>query len=610
MRKLFTLCIVLGSVLAANAQGDITFKVDMNNYSGSFTDVHINGTFNAWCGNCNPMTDSDKDGVWEVKLPLPAGDIEYKFTVDGWTDQEVFAGGESCTVTNGGFTNRSYTVSGNDVLSVVCFNSCDICKEQIDLPIDFEGSKIDFTMTDFEGNTSELVEDPKDNTNMVLKATKKADAKPWAGTTLSTNAGLANAIAFDKDNNTMSVDVYSPDKGIQVRLKVEDHTDPTKSVETEATTTKADEWETLTFDFSNEATGTAAIDYGYTYDKASIFFNFGVDGATAGEKVYYCDNIKFGSSASSGTMITFQVDMNDYTGTYTKVNVNGLFNNWCGDCAEMTDADNDKVYELEVDMGTATSTEYKFTVDGWNDAESFAGGEACTKTTGPNINRYIEFTQDETLPVVCWESCAECGEAPKKADVTFKVDMKEYTESYTLVHLNGTFNKWCGACAEMTDEDNDDVYELTVTVNADDTIEYKFTVDEWTDQEGFKGGESCTKTTGEFTNRMLIAKDDVTLDPVCWESCNECGAVGMTGEVNELSFEAFPNPTTGMVNLRFEEYTNATIKVFNSSGHEVFVGTNAEANSQTVDLSNVPSGIYMLQVSSGDAINFEKIIVE
>lgn len=607
---MFTLCIVLGSVLAANAQGDITFKVDMNNYSGTFTDVHINGTFNAWCGNCNPLTDSDNDGVWEVKLPLAAGAIEYKFTVDGWTDQEVFSGGESCTVTNGGFTNRSYTVSGNEVLSVVCFNSCDVCKEQIDLPIDFEGSKIDFTMADFEGNTSELVEDPKDNSNMVLKVTKKADAKPWAGTTLSTNSGLANAIAFDKDNNTMTVDVYSPDKGIQVRLKVEDAGDPTKSVETEATTTKENEWETLTFDFTNEAANTAAINYTYTYNKASIFFNFGVDGATAGEKVYYCDNIKFGSPASGGTMVTFQVDMNDYSGTYTKVNVNGDFNGWCGDCAEMTDEDNDKVYELKVDMGSATSAEYKFTVDGWTDQEGFAGGEACTKTTGEFTNRYIEFSEDEVLPVMCWESCDKCGEGAKNVDVTFKVDMTEYSGTYTNVNLNGNFNGWCGDCAKMTDDDDDKIYELVVTLKAKDTLEYKFTVDGWEDEEKFDGGESCTKTVGEFTNRMLVAEDDHTLDPVCWESCNECGAVGLTGEVNKLLFEAFPNPTTGMLNLRFEEHTNATVKVFNSNGQEVFVGTNAEANNQTVDLSNVPSGIYMLQVSSGDAINFEKIIVE
>ena len=43
------------------------------------------------------MTDADGDGVYSLAVPLSAGSIEYKFTLDGWTAQEEFAGGESCT---------------------------------------------------------------------------------------------------------------------------------------------------------------------------------------------------------------------------------------------------------------------------------------------------------------------------------------------------------------------------------------------------------------------------------------------------------------------------------------------------------------------------------
>ncbi len=50
----------------------------------------------------------------------------------------------------------------------------------------------------------------------------------------------------------MTVRVWSPDAGIQVRLKVEDAADNTKSVETEATTTVANDWD-MTFDFANPA---------------------------------------------------------------------------------------------------------------------------------------------------------------------------------------------------------------------------------------------------------------------------------------------------------------------------------------------------------------------
>ena len=35
------------------------------------------------------------DGIYAVTVDLPADTIEYKFTLDGWTNQENFAGGES-----------------------------------------------------------------------------------------------------------------------------------------------------------------------------------------------------------------------------------------------------------------------------------------------------------------------------------------------------------------------------------------------------------------------------------------------------------------------------------------------------------------------------------
>ena len=43
--------------------------------------------------------------------------------------------------------------------------------------------------------------------------------------------------------------------------------------------------------------------------------------------------------------ITFRVDMNTVTANYTTPQVNGTFNNWCGACFSMTDADGDNIWE-------------------------------------------------------------------------------------------------------------------------------------------------------------------------------------------------------------------------------------------------------------------------
>jgi len=88
----------------------------------------------------------------------------------------------------------------------------------------------------------------------------------------------------------MTVRVYSPAAGLQIRLKGEAHTDPTLTVETEATTSVANGWEVLSFDFSNVATGTNPFNPATNFDKFSIFFDFGNNGDDA---TYYWDEVKF-----------------------------------------------------------------------------------------------------------------------------------------------------------------------------------------------------------------------------------------------------------------------------------------------------------------------------
>jgi len=300
MRKFIQL-ILLVAFGTLQAQNDtVTFKVDMNDYTGSFTTVNVNGNFNGWCGGCNPMTDANSDGVWEVALPLTAGTIEYKFTLDGWTAQENFSPGGTCTVTAGGFTNRVLTFSGNNtVLPVVCYNSCLACTgvvlSQVDLPISWDDALVNYTTVSFGGNVDIVATDPTDATNSVLQLDKGLGTQTWAGTTLSAG-GLATAIPFTVGGaNTISVRFWSPDAGAAVLLKVEDKTNGGIFVETTDTTTVAGGWEILTFNFNNPGPNAATINTANTYDLVSIFPNFGVDGNTAGAKTYYVDDVVYGT---------------------------------------------------------------------------------------------------------------------------------------------------------------------------------------------------------------------------------------------------------------------------------------------------------------------------
>lgn len=174
---------------------------------------------------------------------------------------------------------------------------------QLDLPVTFQQFEINFTMSDFGGNISELVTDPFSPGNIVIKVIKTAGAATWAGTTIGTPAGFASDIPLTMENSKMTVKVWSPEAGTPIRLKVEDSNDPTHTCETETNTTLAGEWETLEFDFTNQAPGTELLSIGlgmgWTYNMASIFFNFGTEGAVAGEQTYYFDDVQFGDLNSN-----------------------------------------------------------------------------------------------------------------------------------------------------------------------------------------------------------------------------------------------------------------------------------------------------------------------
>jgi hypothetical protein len=162
--------------------------------------------------------------------------------------------------------------------------------DPVTLPVTFEDENVNYGLTDFGGNSSEIVVDPTDSENHVAKTIKTEGAETWAGTTVGGTVGFPNPIPFAEGATTMTVNVWSPTAGTPIRLKVEASNDETVTCETEALTTVAMEWEELTFDFSNEAPGTAELNFASSYNKASMFFNFDSNGT--GE-TYYWDNMAF-----------------------------------------------------------------------------------------------------------------------------------------------------------------------------------------------------------------------------------------------------------------------------------------------------------------------------
>jgi hypothetical protein len=261
----------------------------------------------------------------------------------------------------------------------------------------------------------------------------------------------------------------------------------------------------------------------------------------------------WGNTAQAQTTypVVFRVDMSDYNGT-TPINgvyLGGSFNSWCGTCAPMSDANNDSVWELTVPLA-ADTFEYKFHINGWAAQETLVPGSPCTNTAFGFTNRLIIVGGPLSLPASCYGSCDSCTGAPSSGRVRFRVDMNGYAgPAFTTVNLNGSFNGWCGACAPMADPDLDSIYELDLDLPLS-TVEYKFTLDGWSQQESLLPGSPCTMTTGQYTNRFHNVTGNDTLDAVCWQSCSPCSSGPTSGRILfKVNMNNYSGPSFANVHL-------------------------------------------------------------
>jgi hypothetical protein len=529
---------------------------------------------------------------------------------------------------------------------------------QIDLPVSFDATNVDYSMSDFGGNTSSVVTDPTASSNKVSQIVKGNTAELWAGTTLGTSAGFAKKIPFTANTPKMTMRVWSPDSGIVVRVKAEDPSNPTISVETDALTTKKSAWQTLEFDFSKQAAGTAAINYNNTYQKLSVFFNFGVTGATAGTKTYYFDDVQMGQPLFKQINLPVTFDANDVdytmidfggntssiaadpknasnkTGKVVKSNTAELWaGTTCGTSAGFSsnipfdathntitmkvyspdagilvklkaEDPNDPTKSVETDVSTTVANKWELLTF---DFTKNSNGTAAINynTSYKKLSVFFNFgvtgaTAGEKT--YYFDSVAfGGGSAPSKVNVTFRVDARNVTlGTGEVLTLNGSFNSWCGACAPMTKAAGSNEWLLTISLDTATEYEYKFVVGNWVKDEKLAVGLPCVKTTGQYTNRVFrTAKTNDTLPMVCWESCLACGASGVTDQMSD-ALRVYPNPASQQVYIQLAATAvrGESISVYNTLGQEVLHSQfNAGKQDAMLDISPLQAGIYLIKIT-------------
>ncbi|MDP2187957.1 MAG: T9SS type A sorting domain-containing protein [Sphingobacteriaceae bacterium] len=309
------------------------------------------------------------------------------------------------------------------------------------------------------------------------------------------------------------------------------------------------------------------------------------------------------------TNVTFQLDMNTFTGNFTTPEVNGTWNSWCGNCNPMADPNNDGVWTVTLPLPTGATVEFKYSYDNWAGQEMNSPSAPCTNGNTQFTNRVLVVpTADTTLGVVCWGSCLPCAASPTTANITFRVDMNEFTGTFTTPEINGTFNNWCGNCAPMTDANNDDIWEITINLPIGDTLEYKFSHDNWAGQETNNPAGACTNGNLQFTNRVLVVTGNALLPAVCWGSCLPCG---LSSNVKETTTAAalrmFPNPAQG--NVTFESEEAGALQLFDLTGRLV-LQTTLEIGTQNISLEGLKAGLYVAQWQGQKSTQSLRLIVQ
>ena len=433
----------------------------------------------------------------------------------------------------------------------------------ISLPITFE-AEIDYELTDFGGNASQLVADPADATNTVVESIRTAGAAAFAGTTVGESSGFG-AIPFAQGATTMTVRVWTPTAGTPVRLKVEKVGEPGVSVETEVTSATGGAWETLTFDFADQLAGTPALDFNATYNKASIFFNFGETGA-ASATTYYWDDVVFvggstgGGPGTGGTIalpVTFEAEIDyeltDFGGNESKL------------VADPTDAANTVVESIRTAGAAAFAGTTVGETTGFTEPIPFAEGitrmslRVWTPRAGTPVRLKVEKVGDPTVSV----------EAEVKSTVagmweTLVFDFANQLAGTAAINFNSEYTKA--------------------------SVFFNF------------GEENAASPTTYYWDDLTFIESPVA---------SEDGADGPQARVAQNA----PNPFRAQTSIGFTLPTadHVQVEVYNALGQRVATLADgpmpAGEHALTFDASGLASGTYFYRLRVGDQTTTRSMVV-
>ncbi len=579
MKKIYLSILSLMVAVGAMAQTAVTFNVNMGivgpsdslHVVGNFQDpnydnVPENPDYQNWTPNAASglMTDDDFDFVYSATLMLQPGRYEFKF-VNGndWPYSESVP--STCTVEVNGNSNRQVMVGADPVEYTVCYGECADCG------MNAVRVRVDMSTYDDDGNG--------------IGGEPGIDIHPDG---MFMNGSFVTWSTFvplqDWDGNKI--------------------------------------WEGLITTFAADP-----IEFKFINGPDWIFPNESVSGSCGagnGNRLVtitdvntvlpvYCWNSC--DPCTQPVAVTFSVDMNaSCADTSPGINLMGTLTDW-GTGAPMSDDDGDGIWTLTLNL-PAGNYEYKFRIG--------AGG---WEGIG---NRQLSVVADTPteLPVVCFNSLEPCGSVIPPADVTFQVRPGALQlGAGEVMWVMGDFTQpnWQDGALQMTDDDGDGTWTVTVPQVCIGSLFYKF-------RAGAAGGSAFTEESADFSaiggcgvdngtfsdNRQLVRTDGSPVT-VCWtfDTCESCAGPSSVAENTEVvsNLSVYPNPAQDQLNVQFEAVMaqRMTIRMVNSVGQVVIEENLGQVSGQkvlTLNTSALAQGIYALTLTNATGSQVVNVVIK
>lgn len=439
---------LLATVNDGSCLFNVTFRVDMQQYVGSYTDVHLNGQFNGWCGDCAPMEDLDMDLIYELTVEMQEGYYEYKYTTDNFTTEEIFDGTEPCTVENFGFSNRFVQPTDNIVLDVVCWNSCSAC-DVVNVAGCTDVNAVNY-------NAAATTDDGSCLYNVTVSVNMNQFPDPFTTVYISGTfngwSGVANPLADPDMNNVWEATVQMPAGDNEYKFTLDD-------------------WAVQELFIGGESC-TTTID-GFTNRSVTVAGNTTVN-TVCWESCSGC--------TSNSYELTFRVDMTNQTVGANGVQLAGSFQGWDPVATPMTYLGYG-IYEYSIILQEGTTIQYKY-LNGNDFAFSETVPVECGVDDGNGgFNRvHTVGAGDETL-LVCFSECDACAGCtdPLSAEYNPFAGTDDGSCATPLVYgctypdamnYNGSATNDDGSCTFMIGSDCPEDLNNDGLVNATDLLQF------------------------------------------------------------------------------------------------------------------------------------------